>query len=251
MDFNPTYFSHPKAADGLTLAHPDNGIRKFWIEHGIACRKIGAEIGAALGKPCVTNVWIPDGMKDVPVDRVAPAAALDRGARRDLRRRSIGPTTSMPWRASSSASARRATSSARTSFIWATPSRGRSCSASTRAISIRRKRSSTRFPPCSRYLDEILLHVSRGMRWDSDHVVILDDELLAIAQELVRGNFLERTHIGLDYFDAWINRVAAWVIGARAMLKALLIALLEPIGSCSANWRRRAITPRGWRCWKS
>ena len=101
------------------------------------------------------------------------------------------------------------------------------------------------------FLDEILLHVSRGVRWDSDHVVILSDDLRAIAEEIVRGDFLDRVHIGLDYFDASINRVAAWVIGTRAMLKALLLALLEPIGQAPRAGDRAAISPRGWRCWKS
>ncbi len=100
------------------------------------------------------------------------------------------------------------------------------------------------------YLDEILLHVSRGVRWDSDHVVILSDELEAIAQELVRGDYLDRVHIGLDFFDASINRVAAWVIGARAMLKALLLALLEPTETLR-QLEAEGDTPRGWRCWKS
>ena len=127
----------------------------------------------------------------------------------------------------------------------------KSCSASTPAIFIRPKASPTRFRPCSTWLPEILLHVSRGVRWDSDHVVILTDELRAIAEEIVRGDYLSRVHIGLDFFDASINRVAAWVIGTRAMLKALLIALLEPIELLRQLRSRGRLHRAGWRCWKS
>jgi L-rhamnose isomerase len=229
LDFNPTFFSHPKAADGMTLAHPDPGIRKFWIEHGIACRKIGAAFGAALGKTCVTNVWIPDGMKDLPVDRAGPrqrltealdeifAPPLNRADNLDAVESKLFGIGSESYVVGSHeyylgyAIARKKLLTLDTGHFHPTETIVDKISA------------------VFTQLDAILLHVSRGVRWDSDHVVILDDPLLAIAQELVRGNFLDRTHIGLDFFDASINRVAAWVIGTRATLKALLIALLEPI----------------------
>jgi L-rhamnose isomerase len=229
LDFNPTYFSHAKAADGLTLSHPDAGIRKFWIEHGIACRKIGAAFGAFLGKPCVTNVWIPDGMKDLPVDRIRPRQRLTE-ALDEIFAVPVSPTDNRD---------------AVESKLFGIGSESYVVGSHEFYLgyAIARRKLLTldtgHFHPTETIvdkisavftqLDEILLHVSRGVRWDSDHVVILDDSLLAIAQELVRGNFLERTHIGLDFFDASINRVAAWVIGTRATLKALLIALLEPI----------------------
>jgi L-rhamnose isomerase len=229
MDFNPTYFAHPKAADGMTLAHPDASIRKFWIEHGIACRKIGAAIGAALGKPCVTNVWIPDGMKDLPVDRVSPRRRLTE-ALDEMFAVPVNPADNLD---------------AVESKLFGIGSESYVVGSHEYYLgyAITRKKllclDTGHFHPTETIvdkisavftqLDEILLHVSRGIRWDSDHVVIADDSLLAIAQELVRGNFLARTHIGLDFFDASINRVAAWVIGTRAMIKALLIALLEPI----------------------
>ncbi len=229
MDFNPTYFAHPKAADGMTLSHPDTGIRKFWIEHGIACRKIGAAIGAALRKPCVTNCWIPDGMKDLPVDRVAPRQRLTEA---------LDEIFAVPVNRADNLDAVEAKLFGIGSESYVVGSHEYYL-----GYAITRKKllclDTGHFHPTETivdklsavfsYLDEILLHVSRGIRWDSDHVVIVDDSLLAIAQELVRGNFLARTHIGLDYFDASINRVAAWVIGTRAMLKALLLALLEPI----------------------
>ena len=250
MDFNPTYFAHPKAADGFTLAHPDAGIRRFWVEHGIICRRIGAEIGKALGSPCVTNVWIPDGFKDIPVDRKAPrrwlAESLDA-----MFAEPLDPRHNLDAvEASCSGSVQKATSSARTSFIWATPSPARSCSAWTRAIFTPPESISDKISSVLMWLDEILLHVSRGVRWDSDHVVILTDELQAIAQELVRGDFLKRVHIGLDFFDASINRVAAWVIGTRCMLKALLIALLEPARQLRELRIAGELSPPAWLCWK-
>jgi L-rhamnose isomerase len=229
MDFNPTFFAHPKAADGMTLSHADASIRKFWIEHGIACRKIGAAIGKALNNPCVTNVWIPDGMKDLPVDRAGPrkrltealdevfAAPVDRSHNLDAVESKLFGIGSESYVVGSHeyylgyAITRKKLLTLDTGHFHPTETIVDKLSA------------------IFAYLDEILLHVSRGIRWDSDHVVVVDDSLLAIAQELVRGNFLQRTHLGLDYFDASINRVAAWVIGVRAALKALLMALLEPI----------------------
>ncbi len=229
MDFNPTYFAHPKVADGLTLTHADEGIRRFWVEHGIACRKIGAAMGQALGTPCVTNVWIPDGMKDVTVDRKSPRDRLKRSLDEmfaepidpaynldaiEAKLFGIGSETYVPG--------------SHEFYLGYAVQNGKLLCLDAGHFhpteTIADKISSVLV-----YLNEILLHVSRGIRWDSDHVVILNDDLRAIAQEVVRGGFLPRVHIGLDYFDASINRVAAWVIGTRAMLKALLSALLEPI----------------------
>ena len=228
MDFNPTYFAHPKAADGLTLSHPDKAIRDFWIEHGIACRRIGAAIGAALGSPCVTNVWIPDGSKDTPVDRKGPrerlvealdavfAEPIDPRLNRDAVEGKLFGLGAESYTVGSHefylgyAVARRKILCLDAGHYHPTESVADKISS---ALMV---------------LDEILLHVSRGVRWDSDHVVTFTDELQAIAQEVVRGNYLGRVHIGLDFFDASINRVAAWVIGTRATLKALLAALLEP-----------------------
>ena len=229
IDFNPTYFAHPKAADGLTLTHPDQAIRQFWIQHGIACRRIGAAIGKALATPCVTNFWIPDGSKDTPVDRRGPrerlAESLDAIFAQPVNPKfnrdaveaklfGIGSESYVPGSHEfylGYAIARRKLLCLDAGHFH--PTEG-----------IADKISSVFL-----WLDEILLHVSRGIRWDSDHVVTLTDDLQAIAQELVRGDFLARTHIGLDYFDASINRVAAWVIGSRCVIKALLLAFLEPI----------------------
>ncbi|HYW81560.1 MAG TPA: L-rhamnose isomerase [Thermoguttaceae bacterium] len=228
MDFNATYFAHPKADDGLTLSHPDAGIRQFWIDHGIICRKIGAAIGAALGSPCVTNVWIPDGMKDLPIDRKGPrerlAASLDA-----LFAEELDPAHNLDAveaKLFGIGSESYVVGSHEFYLGYAITRKKLLCLDAghfhpTEVIS-------DKISAVMQYLDRLLLHVSRGIRWDSDHVVILSDELRAIAQELVRGDYLGRVHIGLDFFDASINRVAAWVIGTRAMIKALLLALLEP-----------------------
>jgi len=228
MDFNPTYFAHPKANDGFTLAHADPGIRRFWIDHGIACRHVGAAIGKALGSPCVTNVWIPDGYKDTPADRLAPrqrlAEALDQ-----VFAEPIDPKLNLDAVESKLfgiGSESYVVGSHEFYLGYAVQHQKLLCLDTghfhpTETVS-------DKISSVLCWLDEILLHVSRGIRWDSDHVVTLSDELQAIAQELVRGQFLPRVHIGLDYFDASINRVAAWVIGTRSMLKALLAAMLEP-----------------------
>ena len=229
MDFNPTFFAHPKAADGFTLSHRDAGIRKFWIDHGIASRKIGAAMGRALGSTTVTNVWIPDGYKDTPVDRKSPrqrlADSLDQ-----IFAEAIDPRFNLDaveCKLFGIGSESYVVGSHEFYLGYAVAKKKMICLDAghfhpTETISD--KISST-----LAWLDRILLHVSRGVRWDSDHVVTLTDELHAIAQELVRGDFLGRVHLGLDFFDASINRIAAWVIGTRAMIKALLAAMLEPI----------------------
>ncbi|MFZ0426746.1 MAG: L-rhamnose isomerase [Acidobacteriota bacterium] len=229
LDFNPTFFSHPKAADGFTLAHPDPAIRRFWIQHGIACRKIGAAMGQALGTPCVTNVWIPDGYKDTPADRLGPrkrlAESLDEIFALDVDPRFNRDSVEAKLFGIGSESY--VVGSHEFYLGYALTRKKLLCLDAghfhpTETIS-------DKISSVLLYLDELLLHVSRGVRWDSDHVVTLTDELRAIAQELVRGDFLGRVHIGLDFFDASINRIAAWVIGARCMIKALLLAMLEPI----------------------
>ena len=227
LDFNPTCFSHPLATNG-TLSSADAGVRKYWIEHCIQCRKIGAEMGRQLNNPCVTNVWIPDGFKDTPYDRLAPrkrleealdavfAAEVDEKFNRDAvecKLFGIG--------------AESCTVGSHEFYMGYAISRNKLCCLDaghfhpTEVIS-------DKISSCLLFMDEILLHVSRGVRWDSDHVVCWDQELQSIASEIVRHNFDKRVHIGLDYFDASINRIAAWAIGARNMYKALLFALLEP-----------------------
>jgi L-rhamnose isomerase len=228
MDFNPTYFAHPLAADGLTLSHPDDRIRTFWIEHGIACRRIGAAIGEALGSPCITNVWVPDGSKDTPVDRRGPRERLARSLDAVFAE-PIDPRLNrdaVEGKLFGLGSEAYVVGSHEFYLGYAVTRKTMLCLDAghfhpTEVIS-------DKISAVMMFLDEILLHVSRGVRWDSDHVVTLGDELVAIAQEVVRGDYLDRVHFGLDFFDASINRVAAWVVGARNVLRALLIALVEP-----------------------
>jgi len=228
MDFNGTYFSHPKADSGFTLSSADEGVRQFWIEHGICCRKIGAYMGKELGTPCVTNVWIPDGFKDIPIDRLGPrqrlADSLDQ-----IFAEKLDPKVHLDAVESKlfGIGAESYTVGSHEFYLgYATSRQTLLCLDAghyhpTEVIS-------EKISSVLMFVPELLLHVSRPVRWDSDHVVILDDELRAITQQLVRNDFLSRTHIGLDFFDASINRIAAWVIGTRCMIKALLIALLEP-----------------------
>ncbi|MFZ2147083.1 MAG: L-rhamnose isomerase [Sedimentisphaerales bacterium] len=228
MDFNGTFFSHPKAESGFTLSIADGGIRRFWVEHGIVCRKIGAAMGKALGKPCVTNLWIPDGYKDIPIDRKGPRErlkkSLDEIFTESMDRSCL--LDSVESKLFGIGSESYVVGSHEFYLGYAIENKMLLCLDTghfhpTEVVS-------DKISSVLTFLDEILLHVSRGVRWDSDHVVILSDELRAIAEEIVRGDYLHRVHIGLDFFDASINRIAAWVIGTRCMLKALLIALLEP-----------------------
>ncbi len=231
IDFNPTYFAHPKAEEGFTLAHADAAIRKYWIEHGQVCRRIGAAFGEALGSACVTNVWIPDGYKDLPADRRAPrerlVEALDAVFREPLDPAHNLDAVECKLFGLGSESY---VVGSHEFYLGYAISRGKVLCLDaghfhpTEVVS-------DKISSVLLWVDRLLLHVSRGVRWDSDHVVILSDELREIAKELVRGGYLPRVRIGLDFFDASINRVAAWAIGARAVLKALLLALLEPAGT--------------------
>ena len=228
LDFNPTFFAHEKADDNLTLSHPDQGIRDFWIEHGKRSRDIAAQMGAALGTPCVNNIWVPDGYKDTPVDRMAPRQRLE-----------------------NSLDAMMATQHDKAQMLDAVESKlfgigVEACTVGSHEFymgyAIRKgtllcldmghfhptENVADKLSSVALSVDEILLHVSRPMRWDSDHVILLDDAILQMAQELVSADLLGRTHIGLDFFDATISRTAAWVIGTRNMQKALLRALLAP-----------------------
>jgi len=228
LDFNPTFFSHPLAADGFTLSHRDPSVRRFWIDHAIACRRIAAAMGRALGTPAVTNVWIPDGYKDVPADRRAPrerlvaaldavfAERIDPGLQLDAVESKLFGIGSESYVVGSHefylgyAVTRQKTICLDMGHFHPTES-------------VADKVSSM-----MQFVPGLLLHLSRGVRWDSDHVVLFDDPTRAVLEEVVRGGYLGRTHIGLDYFDASVNRVAAWVIGARSALKCLLAALLGP-----------------------
>ena len=244
IDFNPTCFSHPLADDGFTLASYDPAVRQFWIEHCIACRHIGSFFGRELGTPCVTNIWIPDGFKDTPVDRKTPRLLL-RDSLDTILAEAVDPSHNLDAVESKLfglGSESYVVGSHEFYLGYAMANHVLLCLDSghfhpTEVIS-------DKFSSVLLYVDEILLHVSRGVRWDSDHVVLLDDPTKAIFQELVRCEALSRTHIGLDFFDASINRIAAWVIGTRAAQKALLLALLEPREALAAAEAKGDYTTR-------
>ena len=228
LDFNPTFFSHDLADDGFTLSHADAGIRQFWIDHAIATRHISAYFGRELGTPSVNNVWIPDGYKESPADRMGPRQrlleALDQIFAED-----INPAHNLDaieCKLFGLGSESYVVGSHEFYLGYAVSRQKLLCLDAGHfhpTETIADKLSSILL-----YVPEILLHVSRGVRWDSDHVVTLSDDLQAIMQEIVRSDALERVHIGLDFFDASINRIGAWAIGTRNACRGLLMALLEP-----------------------
>jgi L-rhamnose isomerase len=229
LDFNPTLFSHPLADDGFTLSHTDDGIRRFWIDHCIASRQIGAFFGQELGTPCVTNIWIPDGYKDTPFDRKSPRERLK--ASLDV---ILGEPLDPLYHLDAVESKLFGIGSE--SYVVGSHEFYLGYAASHRDVLLcldaghfhPTEDIADKISSALLYVPELLLHVSRGVRWDSDHVVTLTDDLQAIMQEIVRGGFLQRVHIGLDFFDASINRISAWTIGTRNALRALLMALVEP-----------------------
>lgn len=228
LDFNPTFFSHAKSESGWTLAHRDPSIRRFWINHGKRCREIAAAIGRSTGTPCLNNVWIPDGSKDIPADRSQPRDRL---------------TDSLDQLFSVKFSPKDILDSVEPKlFGLGSESYVAGSHEFYTAYALRRNLMLCldlgHFHPTEEVADKIsallpflpglLIHFSRGVRWDSDHVPVLSDPLLAVSQEVVRADGAKKIHLGLDYFDASIHRTSAWVLGARAVLKSLLIALLEP-----------------------
>ena len=228
LDFNPTCFSHAKSESGFTLSSADESIREFWVEHCRRSRKIGEYFGKELGQKCVTNIWIPDGYKDIPVDRLAPRERLEK---------SLDEIFSEPLDENANLDAVESKVFGIGSESYVTGSQEFYLGYAVKnhkAVCLDTghfhptEHVSDKISSVLMFTNELLLHVSRPVRWDSDHVIILNDELQEIAFELVRNGLLGRTHIGLDFFDASINRVAAWVIGMHNMQKALLRALLEP-----------------------
>ena len=229
LDINPTLFSHPLAADGLTLSHPDETVRRFWIDHCKAIRKIGAYIGERLGTPCLNNIWIPDGYKETPADRTSPRARL---------KASLDEILSVKYDSRYLADSVESkvfgigvesyTVGSHEFYMNYAAKNGCMCLLDnghyhpTESVA-------DKIPSMLLFADKVALHVTRGVRWDSDHVVGYTDELKEIAKEIVIAG-PERVIIGLDYFDASINRIAAWTMGIRNMQKALLGAMLTPHG---------------------
>jgi L-rhamnose isomerase len=228
LDFNATCFSHPLTESGFTLSSTQDKIRKFWVEHVKRCRAISARIGRELGSACIHNLWIPDGMKDIPVDRITPRKllkeSLDEIYALDYPSSEI--KDSLESKLFGIGSESYVVGSHEFYFGYAQSKNKMLCLDAGHfhpTESLADKLSSILL-----FFDELLLHISRGIRWDSDHVVIQDDGLQAVADEIVCNGLLDRIHIALDFFDASMNRVGAWVIGARATLKGLLAALLQP-----------------------
>lgn len=228
LDFNPTIFSHPKAADGLTLSNPNKEIRDFWIRHTIASRKIGEYFGKELGQTCLTNIWIPDGYKDIPSDRLGPRQRLkdsldeifkvqiDKKYNLDCVESKVFGLGAESYTVGSS------------EFYISYAARNNIISLMDTGHYHPTEVVSDKLSAMLLFNEKVALHVSRPVRWDSDHVIVLDDELKEIAKEIVRNDALNRVIIGLDFFDASINRIAAWTIGTRNMIKALLNAMLTP-----------------------
>lgn len=228
LDFNPTFFSHPMMKDGYTLAHPDKAVREFWIEHGKRSRKIAEYFGRELGQPAYNNFWVPDSSKDNPIDRLTPRRRLMASydeifAEKIDEKYTIDTVESKLFGIGGEAY----TVGSHEFYMGYGLTRGKTILMDaghfhpTEVIS-------NKISSLALFSKRLMLHVSRPVRWDSDHVIIMDDELQEIMKEIVRGGLLNRTAIGLDFFDATINRVAAWVIGVRNAQKALLKALLEP-----------------------
>lgn len=228
IDFNPTLFSHPMVKNGLTLSSPDENVRNFWIKHVKACRKIAAEIGKEQGSPCLNNLWIPDGLKDVPGNRLAPRmrlkASLDEIYSVKYPKEYIIDSVESKVFGIGVESYTVGSSE----FYMNYAALNGLCCLLDNGHYHPTEVVSDKIPSMLAFFDKVALHVTRGVRWDSDHVVLLEDELKEIAKEIIRNNADRRVLIGLDYFDASVNRVAAWVIGMRNMQKALLWALLLP-----------------------
>lgn len=228
LDINPTLFSHPLAADSLTLSNPDETIRRFWIDHCKAVRKIGAYFGKELGIPCVNNIWIPDGYKEIPADRIGPRRRLKESLDEILSVKYDKEYLIDTVESKVFGIGLEAYTVGSHEFYLNYAAQNNCLCLLDNGHYHPTEMVSDKIPSMLLFADKVALHVTRPIRWDSDHVVIFDDELKEIAKEIVRCDALDKVLIGLDYFDASVNRIAAWVIGARNMRKALLFAMLIP-----------------------
>jgi L-rhamnose isomerase len=229
LDFNCTCFSHPKAADGFTLSSKNEENRKFWIEHVKRCRLIAAEMGKQLGLPVVHNIWIPDGSKDIPVDRYTNRALLKDSLDQIFKVEYPKEYMKDALESKLFGIGAEAMTVGSHDFYLSYAAKNNKLICLDNGHFHPTEQVGDKISACLLFVDELLLHITRPMRWDSDHVVILNDEIMLIAQEIIRCKALKRVNIGLDYFDASMNRIGAYVIGTRAMQQALLFALLEPI----------------------
>ena len=229
LDFNCTCFSHPKANGGFTLSSKDEEVRKFWVEHTKRCRPIGEEMGKQLGQTCIHNIWIPDGSKDVPVDRFSHRALLKQSLDEifDVEYSTEYLKDSIESKLFGIGAESMTVGSHDFYLGYAVKNNKLICLDNGHFHPT--EQVGDKISACLQFVDEVMLHVTRPVRWDSDHVVTLNDDVLLIAQEIVRSDALDRVHMGLDFFDASINRIGAYVVGTRAAQQAMLIALLEPV----------------------
>lgn len=234
MDFNATCFSHPKADSGFTLSSKDEEIRLFWVEHVKRCRAISAEIGKQLGTPCIHNTWIPDGSKDTPIDR---------NGHREILRKSLDEAMAIDYPKEHMKDAvesklfgigMEAMTVGSHDFYLGYAIKNKKLICLDNGHFHPTEQIGDKISACLQFVDELLLHVTRPIRWDSDHVVTLNEDLQLIASEVIRNNYLPRVNIGLDFFDASINRIGAYVVGTRSAQKAFLIAMLEPTAKLKA-----------------
>lgn len=228
LDFNPTFFSHSMVKDNLTLSSPDETVRKFWIDHGKACLRISQYFAEETGMPCAMNIWIPDGYKDIPADRLGPRARF---------KDSLDQILSEPYDKSKVyvCLESKVFGIGMESYTVGSSEFTINYAAHNGILSLMDNGHyhptevvSDKIPSMLLFNDKIALHVTRPVRWDSDHVVLFDDETREIAKEIVRNDAIDRVLLALDFFDASINRIAAWVNGMRNMQKALLYALVTP-----------------------
>jgi len=228
MDFNCTVFSHPKASDDLTLSHKDKGIRDFWIEHTKRCRAIGAEMGKQLGSPTIHNIWIQDGSKDLPVDRYTHRAILKDSLDEIMSEKYSTDHLKDAMESKLFGIGLEAMTVGNSEFYLGYAVKNQTLICLDSGHFHPTEQVGDKISSALLYVPEILLHVTRPIRWDSDHVVTMNDDTMLIAQEIVRCNAMDRVHMGLDFFDASINRIGAYVVGTRAAQQAMLFALLEP-----------------------
>lgn len=228
LDFNPTCFSHEMVKDGLTLSSPDENVRKFWIEHIKCCREIAAEIGKRQGSPCLNNIWIPDGLKNTPTDRLTPRLRLKDSLDEIFKIKYSKEYLLDSLECKLFGIGVESYTVGNSEFYQNYAALNGLCCLLDNGHYHPTEYVSDKIPSMLAFHDKVALHVTRGVRWDSDHVVLLEDELTEIAKEIIRNDADEKVLIGLDYFDASINRIAAWTVGFLSMRKALLYAALLP-----------------------
>lgn len=228
IDFNPTMFSHPMMKDGLSLSSPDETTRKFWINHCKACLAISQYFAEEMNSHCLMNIWIPDGYKDVPADRLSPRLRLKDSLDEILATTYDKSKVIVAVESKVFGIGVESYTVGSNEFYQNYAAKNDICCLLDNGHYHPLEYVSDKIPALLAFYDKVALHVTRGVRWDSDHVVLLDEELKEIAKEIVRNNATDKVLIGLDYFDASINRLAAWIVGARNMQKALLFALLQP-----------------------